>query len=117
MRGLEKKKLKLFKCYQKNYEFRGGFMGLIDKIIEFFQVLLLGKSIDIAVTSTQDKVVDTVNDAVDEVYSKVGTKVDVITDKVDTITDTVDDKTNDVSNKVEDIVEKSKKLGINIRKK
>ena len=77
--------------------------GLIDKIVEFFQVLFLGKSIDIAVTSTQDKVVDTVNDAVDEVYSKVDTKVD--------------DKTNDVSNKVEDIVEKSKKLGINIRKK
>lgn len=82
-------------------------MGLIDKIIEFFQVLFLGKSIDIAVTSTQDKVVDTVNDAVDEVYSKVGTKVD----------DKINDKINDVPNKVEDIVENSKKLGINIRKK
>ena len=78
-------------------------MGLIDKIIEFFQVLFLGKSIDIAVTSTQDKVVDTVNDAVDEVYSKVDTKVD--------------DKIGEVDNNVKDIVEESKKLGVNIRKK
>lgn len=82
-------------------------MGLIDKIIELFQVLFLGKSIDIVVTSTQDKVVDTVNNAVDDVSSKVDTKVD----------DKINDKINDVPNKVEDIVENSKKLGINIRKK
>lgn len=81
-------------------------MGLIDKIIELFQVLFLGKSIDI-VTSTQDKVVDTVNNVVDDVSSKVDTKVD----------DKINDKINDVPNKVEDIVENSKKLGINIRKK
>ena len=90
-------------------------MGFIDKLIECIRVLFLGKSIDI--TSTQDKIVDTVNNAVDDVSSKVDTKVDDINDKVDTITDTVDDKINDVSNKVEDIVEESKKLGVNIRKK
>ena len=81
-------------------------MGFIDKLIECIRVLFLGKSIDSVVTSTQDKVVDTVNNTVDEVSSKV-----------DNITNTVDDKIDDVSNKVEDIVENSKKLGINIRKK
>ena len=63
-------------------------MGFIDKLIECIRVLFLGKSIDSVVTSTQDKVVDTVNNKID-----------------------------DVSDKVEDIVANSKKLGLNIRKK
>lgn len=66
-------------------------------------MLFLGKSIDIAVTSTQDKVVDTVNDAVKEV--------------VDNTSNIVNDKIGEVDNNVKDIVEESKKLGINIRKK
>ena len=63
MRGLGKKKLKLFKCYQKNYEFRGDFMGLIDKIIELFQVLFFNKKLD-TIQKNVDSSIKDIDDSV-----------------------------------------------------